>query len=75
MLPHFAGLEFAYTSIDAVYIWTRGGYQVACNPDDYPLYIEINETDLSEWERFFKSIAMFLTNRADAIVAVRYFCS
>jgi hypothetical protein len=53
VLPHFAGLEFAYTSIDAVYIWTRGGYQVARDPEDYPLFIAINETDLEEWNRFF----------------------
>ena len=52
VLPHFAGLEFAYTSIDAVYIWTRGGYQVARDPEDYPLFIAINETDLEEWNRF-----------------------
>lgn len=54
VLPQFAGLEFAYTSIDAVYIWTRGGYQVARNPDDYPLFLTIDETDLDEWERFFE---------------------
>jgi len=53
VLPQFAGLEFAYTSLDAVYIWTRGGYQVARNPDDYPLFIAVDETDLDEWERFF----------------------
>ena len=53
VLPHFAALEFVYTSIDAVYIWTRGGYQVARNPEDYPLFIAINETDLEEWNRFF----------------------
>jgi hypothetical protein len=53
VLPHFAGLEFAYTSIDAVYIWTRGGYQVARDPDDYPLFIEVNESDLADWEEFF----------------------
>jgi hypothetical protein len=53
VLPQFADLEFAYTSIDAVYIWTRGGYQVARDPDDYPLFIAIDETDLDEWKQFF----------------------
>ena len=53
VLPQFADLEFAYTSIDAVYIWTRGGYQVARDPADYPLFITVTETDLEEWERFF----------------------
>lgn len=53
VLPQFAGLEFAYTSIDAVYIWTRGGYQVAREPDDYPLFIAVEETDLEKWKQFF----------------------
>ncbi|MFC6977038.1 RNA polymerase subunit sigma-70 [Halomicroarcula sp. GCM10025709] len=53
VIPHFAGLDFAYTSIDAVYVWTRGGYQVARDPADYPLFIAVDETDLAEWERFF----------------------
>jgi hypothetical protein len=54
ILPQFAGLEFAYTSIDAVYIWTRGGYQVAREPDDYPLFITVVETDVKEWRQFFE---------------------
>jgi DNA-binding IscR family transcriptional regulator len=54
VLPHFAGLDFAYTSIDAVYVWTRGGYQVARDPTDYPLFIAVAETDLEEWVRFFE---------------------
>jgi hypothetical protein len=54
VLPQFAGLDFAYTSIDAVYTWTRGGYQVARDPDDYPLFIAIDETDLEEWIQFFE---------------------
>mgnify|MGYP000011033761 CR=1 FL=1 len=54
VLPQFADLEFAYTSIDAVYIWTRGGYQVAREPDDYPLFISVADTDLDEWKRFFE---------------------
>ncbi|WP_324761221.1 RNA polymerase subunit sigma-70 [Haloarcula montana] len=53
VLPHFAGLDFAYTSIDAVYVWTRGGYQVAREPADYPLFIAVDESDLEKWERFF----------------------
>jgi hypothetical protein len=53
VLSQFAGMEFAFIGIDAVYVWTRGGYQVAREPDDYPLFIAVEETDLEEWERFF----------------------
>jgi hypothetical protein len=54
VLPQFAGLAFAYTSIDAVYIWTHGGYQVTRDPDDYPLFIAVDETNLEEWKQFFE---------------------
>lgn len=58
VLPHFAGMDFAYTTIDAVYIWTRGGYQVARDPDDYPLFVAVEENDLEEWERFFDQVGV-----------------
>ncbi|WEL18884.1 Transcriptional regulator, ArsR family [Halorhabdus sp. SVX81] len=54
VLPQFAGMDFAFTGIDAVYVWTRGGYQVAREPDDYPLFIAVEEPDLEAWERFFE---------------------
>ncbi|MEY7848134.1 RNA polymerase subunit sigma-70 [Natrarchaeobius sp. A-rgal3] len=53
VLPQFAGMEYAYTAIDAVYVWTRGGYQVARDPDDYPLFIAVRTQDLEDWEQFF----------------------
>ncbi len=37
VIPHFAGMEYAYTEIDAAYIWTDGGYQIARSHDDYPV--------------------------------------
>lgn len=54
VLPHFAGLEFAYTGIDAVYVWTRGGYQVARDESDYPLFIAIRGADFEGWVAFFE---------------------
>jgi hypothetical protein len=54
VIPHFAGMEFAYNAIDAVYVWTRGGYQVSRNETDYPLFIAIRESGLTDWERFFE---------------------
>lgn len=53
VLPQFAGMEYAYTAIDAVYVWTRGGYQVARDPTDYPLFIAVHESELTAWTEFF----------------------
>jgi hypothetical protein len=46
-------MDYAFTTIDAVYVWTRGGYQVARDPEDYPLIIAIHESDLDAWTAFF----------------------
>ncbi|GAB6879354.1 hypothetical protein JCM17823_16280 [Halorubrum gandharaense] len=55
VLPQFGDRPFAFTRVDAVYVWTQGGYQVGRNPDDYPLFLAIREQDRSAWEEFFDS--------------------
>jgi len=58
VVPHFAGLPFAFTRIDAVYVWTQGGYQVGRDPDDYPLFLAVRERDVDAWKAFFDSFAL-----------------
>jgi len=55
ILPQFGDWPFAFTRIDAVYVWTHGGYQVGRTPDDYPLFLAVREQDLSDWQAFFDS--------------------
>ena len=58
VLPQFAGMDYAFTAIDAVYVWTRGGYQVARDPGDYPLFVAVEADDLEEWEHFFDQFGL-----------------
>jgi len=55
ILPQFGEWPFAFTRIDAVYVWTQGGYQVGRDPDDYPLFLAVREQDVDAWEAFFDS--------------------
>jgi DNA-binding Lrp family transcriptional regulator len=55
VLPQFGDWPFAFTRIDAVYVWTQGGYQVSRAPDDYPLFLAVREQDVDAWEAFFES--------------------
>ena len=54
IIPHFAGMEFAYTEIDAAYVWTHGGYQIARSHDDYPVFIDVHDQDVDRWIAFFE---------------------
>ena len=68
VIPHFAGMEYAYTEIDAAYIWTNGGFQIARSHDDYPVFIEIHERDIDRWIEFFERFGIDTTvnERPDA---------
>ena len=55
VIPQFGDWPFAFTRLDAVYIWTRGGYQVSRDPEDYPLFLAVREGDIAAWESFFGS--------------------
>lgn len=50
-----AGLKYSLTELDAVFLWTKGGYQVGRFFGFYPIYLKILKSDLKKWERFLKS--------------------
>lgn len=58
LIPQFGDWPFAFTRIDAAYIWTQGGYQVGRDPEDYPLFIAVREQDVTSWEQFFESFSL-----------------
>lgn len=68
LIPHFAGMEFAYTEIDAAYVWTQGGYQIARSHDDYPVFINVHDQDVDRWISFFEQygIETVIDERPDA---------
>lgn len=68
VVPHFAGMEFAYTEIDAAYVWTHGGYQIARSHEDYPVFIEVHDRDVERWISFFQQFGVDTTidERPDA---------
>jgi len=54
LLPNFAGMDYRYSRTDAVFIWTKGGYQIGRNQDDYPLFIDVYDDEIDDWEDHFE---------------------
>lgn len=71
VIPHFAAMDFVYTRIDAVYVWTHGGYQIARGGDAYPVFVQIREADVDQWRAFFDryDIPSVVDERDDTVVA------
>jgi DNA-binding Lrp family transcriptional regulator len=67
VIPHFATMPFAYTRVDAVYTWTHGGYQIAREHDDYPIFIRVSDRQTGRWTSFFDryGIPTRIEERAD----------
>lgn len=63
-------MDFAYTKIDAVYVWTHGGYQIARGGNAYPVFMRINDADIEQWRSFFDryDIPCMIDERDDAVV-------
>lgn len=58
VLPHFSGMDFAFTGIDAAYVWTEGGYQVARDYTDYPVFLAVGADELDAWQDFFAACSV-----------------
>jgi len=51
-----AGLKYAFTGPDAVFFWTKGGYQVDRFFGFYPIHVLVRKADLNRWKGFFRSM-------------------
>lgn len=50
-----AGMPYALTGPDAVFFWTKGGYQVDRFLGFYPIHLKVKEKDSKKWVSFFSS--------------------
>ena len=73
LFPNLTGLDYIFTGIDAVFIWTRGGYNIGRSKKSYPIFIEVLEKDKNSWEVFFSKLNInyaFKTERMKGIYFV-----
>ena len=50
-----AAMDYAFTGPDAVFFWTKGGYNVDCFFAFYPIHLKVKKDKLVKWKRFFES--------------------
>lgn len=50
-----AAMDYALTGPDAVFLWTKGGYQVDRFFGFYPIHSKVRKKELEGWKKFFSS--------------------
>ncbi len=48
-----AKMPYALTNVDAVFLWTRGGYNAGRFFGFYPIHLKVLRNDMPKWRRFF----------------------
>lgn len=48
-------LPYALTGVDAVFVWTHGGYNVDRFFGFYPIHVKIKKDDVSKWRKILSS--------------------
>jgi len=63
LLPNLTGLEYIFIGIDAVFIWTKGGYNIGRSKNAYPIFMEVLEKDKNAWKGYFSKLGLTFTLR------------
>lgn len=50
-----AGMPYVLTGADAVFFWTKGGFNVDRFFGSYPIWLKVRKEDLRRWKSFFRS--------------------
>lgn len=52
------GIKYCFTKTDAVFIWTRGGYNISRYRDYYPVFIKIRKKDFNVFREYCKKLGL-----------------
>ncbi len=65
------GVKYSFTSTDSVFIWTKGGYNIARYKDYYPVFIKIKKSDYRIFEEYCKNLRLKINGNAGIYYNVR----
>lgn len=54
------GIKYCFTKTDAVFIWTKGGYNIARYKDFYPVFIKIRLENKKSFEEYCKKLNLLI---------------
>jgi len=68
----FLGIKYVFTQTDAVYIWTKGGYNIARYKGFYPIFIKIRKKDKELFESYCKRLGLGINKKNGIFYQIMY---
>lgn len=66
------GIEYCFTGIDSVYVWTKGGYNIARYREYYPIFIKVRNKDKALFKWYCKKLSLNINKKKGAFFKVSY---
>lgn len=65
------GIKYCFTKTDAVFVWTKGGYNIARYKDYYPIFIKIKEDDLKIFKYYCKKLNLKINSKSNIFYYIK----
>ncbi len=66
------GIEYCFTKTDAVFMWTKGGYNIARYKGFYPIFIKVKKEDKEIFENYCKKLQLSMQKKKKIFYKVSY---
>ena len=66
------GISYCFTATDAVFIWTKGGYNIGRYKEYYPVFVNVAKKDKFFFEEYCKKCGLSLKKRNGVFYSVTY---
>ncbi|MBU1203577.1 MAG: hypothetical protein KKG60_00735 [Nanoarchaeota archaeon] len=66
------GIRYSFTKTDAVFIWTKGGYNIGRYKQFYPIFIKIKKRDKGLFEFYHKKLNFEINKKKGIFYNVTY---
>ena len=66
------GINYCFTKTDAVFIWTKGGYNIARYKNFYPIFIKVKKEEKEIFENYCKKLHLNFNRRKHIFYDVVY---
>lgn len=66
------GIKYCFTDIDSVYVWTKGGYNIARYKEHYPIFIKVKNKDKKLFGLYCKKLNLNTTKKKGVFYQVTY---
>jgi len=66
------GITYCFTKTDAVFVWTKGGYNIGRSKEHYPFFIKVKQDDRILFEYYCKKLGLRINERKGVFYSVEF---